>query len=723
MKKVSRISAVIFFTAIFFLFTKCEEKKSLPVVVTKPASEITYTSASSGGAVTDEGGTALTDVGVCWNTVANPKVANSKSAATAGFGPFKSELIQLSPNTKYYLRAYATNSVGTAYGNEVSFTTVQSEPPTLITTVVTSINQTSALTGGNITRDNGAQVTIRGVCWDTIAQPTVELSQKTGDGSGTGTFTSNLTNLKPDTKYYVRAFASSTAGTGYGNEINFTTSEITIPDVSTDQASLITQVSAVSGGNVTNDRGSAITLRGICWSISTAPTIGLSTKTVEGAGKGVFVGNLTDLLPGTTYYVRAYATNIAGTGYGNEVTFLTSPAAKANVTTADATSISFNSAISGGDITNDFGGPVTAKGICWSTNPGPTVDLLTKTSDGTGSGIFSSNLIGLDQNTQYYVRAYVTNIAGTNYGNEVTFTTSPFSSPSLTTSLISAIGLNSATSGGEVTNENGSMVISRGVCWSTSSAPTIGLATKTDDGTGPGIFTSVISGLQPGTTYYVRAYATNGIGTSYGNEIVFNTMIADVIGNNYNTVTIGAQVWMSENLKTSKYNDNYDITYTPVYSDWASLTVPGYCWYNTGNSSVYGALYNWYAVSSTSNGGKNICPVGWHVPSDSDWDILVAYLGGDGMAGGKLKEAGTSHWASPNTGATNETGFNALPAGVRNNGGGAFTGAGSYAAFWSSTENSPGLAWYRDLQPWWSTILRNTRNEVDGLSIRCLKDQ
>ncbi|SEW28418.1 major paralogous domain-containing protein [Chitinophaga sp. YR573] len=189
--------------------------------------------------------------------------------------------------------------------------------------------------------------------------------------------------------------------------------------------------------------------------------------------------------------------------------------------------------------------------------------------------------------------------------------------------------------------------------------------------------------------------------------------IKDIDGNVYRTVTIGTQVWMAENLKTTRYNDGTEIPLVTEQSAWYNLNAPGYCWYNN-DRNIYGALYNWYAL----NTGK-LCPPGWHIPSDDEWAILIAYLGGDAIAGGKMKDAGTMHWLSPNTGATNSSGFTALPAGFRGKSG--FI-PGSNALFWSSTAFDASDAWTRYLQS--ETIVAGRKNGgmYHGFSIRCLKD-
>ena len=195
--------------------------------------------------------------------------------------------------------------------------------------------------------------------------------------------------------------------------------------------------------------------------------------------------------------------------------------------------------------------------------------------------------------------------------------------------------------------------------------------------------------------------------------------VTDIDGNVYNTVTIGAQVWMAENLKTTKYNNNTNIPFVVDNTEWGALTTPGYCWYNNNAVSykaTYGALYNWFTVDAASNGGKNICPVGWLVPNDAEWTILTTYLGYENVAGGKLKEAGTIHWKSPNTGATNESGFTAFPGGYRYSSG-TYHSLGDLGYWLTSTNEFP-----RSMQYYHSFVLRSS-NELSrgGFSVRCLK--
>ncbi len=188
--------------------------------------------------------------------------------------------------------------------------------PVLTTTTASAVTSSSATSGGNITSDGGTSVTARGVCWSTSQNPTTANS-KTSNGTGTGSFTSSITGLSPGTTYYVRAYATNSAGTGYGDQVSFTTAAV-LPTVTTTSFTNVTATSLTTGGNVTNDGGGAITARGVCYGTSPNPTIA-GTKTTNGTGSGAFTSALSGLTAGVTYYVRAYATNSAGTAYGNEL--------------------------------------------------------------------------------------------------------------------------------------------------------------------------------------------------------------------------------------------------------------------------------------------------------------------------------------------------------------------------------------------------------------------
>lgn len=298
--------------------------------------------------------------------------------------------------------------------------------------------------------------------------------------------------------------------------------------------------------------------------------------------------------------------------------------------------------------------------------------------------------------------------------------------PILTTTNVSAITTTTARGGGSINSDGGSAITTRGVCWSTAQTPTIA-DNKTTDGTGIGDFISNITGLSADTPYNVRAYATNSVGTGYGNNISFTTnsiwsgTVTDIDGNEYQTVIIGTQIWMAENLKVIHYRNGDAIPNIADNTTWAGLSNGAYCDPNNDENNVatYGRIYNRYTVDDS----RGLVPAGWRVPTDDEWLELKDFLGGWNVAGGKLKETGTAYWKDPNTGATNETGFTALPAGYRwfN---GTFTEIGTEVYFWGGGINqsgyfNPAYLEYDDSRfHFGGGDFRST----DGFSVRCIKD-
>ncbi len=308
--------------------------------------------------------------------------------------------------------------------------------------------------------------------------------------------------------------------------------------------------------------------------------------------------------------------------------------------------------------------------------------------------------------------------------------------PEVTTTTVTDITQTTAKSGGNITSDGEVTVTARGVCWSIGQTPTT-TDNKTTDGTGAGEFSSLLIGLVPNTTYYVRAYATNSYGTAYGSPMSFttqnssgNTFTDPRDGNVYQTEIIGNQEWMAENLAYLPYvsGPGTGSQTTPYYYVYGYFGTDVNAAKATSKYTTYGVLYNWPAAmagsaSSSSNpsGVQGVCPVGWHLPSDAEWTELIDYMGGESVAGGKLKESGTMHWNSPNTGATNETGFTALPGGSRINFG-VFNYVGSYGYWWSATESGASDAWSRYMSYGGSNAFRNYYTKELGYSVRCVRD-
>ena len=287
--------------------------------------------------------------------------------------------------------------------------------------------------------------------------------------------------------------------------------------VTTDTPQFITGNSAMGGGEVTVSDGTYILVKGLCWAAHENPTTNEDSFVEDGSGVGSFSATITGLNWSTTYYVRAYAVTPSGTVYGEQQSFTTRDGIP-TLTTDSITSITAISATCGGNITDDGGLSVTARGVCWSTSPNPTVSD-SNTTNGTGTGSFTSSITELQIGTTYYVRAYATTNAGTGYGEQVIFTTRN-GIPTVTTTEITNIEGTYANGGGNITDDGGLAVAARGVCWSTSPSPTLANS-HTTNGSGAGSFSSYMIGLTMGTTYYVRAYATNSFVTVYGNQLSF----------------------------------------------------------------------------------------------------------------------------------------------------------------------------------------------------------
>ena len=324
MKRKTLYSILAILVTIAMLFGSCAKEQGdvrlAPKLATSQLLNLKSDSVTVVGYVVAEG-SGFMEQGVCYNTATAPTTANKKVvfSGTVKGATYTIKVGGLAYATMYYARAYAINATGTIYGNEVTFTTLP-VVPTLTTTAITAITGNSAAGGGNVTVGGGADVTARGICFGLTHNPVVS-GTKTSDGTGIGAFVSTLTNLGGNKTYYVRSYATNSAGTGYGPELSLTTL-VDMPVVSTWAVTAVTKVTAISGGLVTYDGGGTIIHRGLAWGTAANPTI--AGTVIDGlTGTGTFTSNLTGLTSNTVYHVRAYATNSAGTAYGQDVQFKT----------------------------------------------------------------------------------------------------------------------------------------------------------------------------------------------------------------------------------------------------------------------------------------------------------------------------------------------------------------------------------------------------------------
>jgi|GEM_PF-1259946 len=385
------------------------------------------------------------------------------------------------------------------------------------------------------------------------------------------------------------------------------------------------------------------------------------------------------------------------------------------LTTSAIANITANSAVSGGTILSDGGYPVIEKGVVWDTLPNPDFSD-TKTIDGNTPGDYTSNMALLSVSRTYYVRAYARNQLGIGYGNEISFTTAPVLLPSVSTLPVRFFKDTLAYGVCKMIDLGGGVISEMGVVISTSPDPT--LADKRA-ATFVNYYDSVAvrcGSLLPSTVYYIKAYDVNEAGVSFGEEISFTTA-APSPGN----VIISNQVWMAKNLDVSSYRNGDPIPQVTDAAAWGSLTTGAWCWYNNDSATyaaTYGKLYNWYAV----NDPRGLAPEGWHVPTNNEWLVLDTVFG-NSFAAGAIKEAGTAHWQVPNIGATNISGFTALPNGIRSPNGNLSAGIGIYAYWWGAESDSETTAdlhsayyAYQFMSP------SSSSNKKYGAGVRCIKN-
>jgi uncharacterized protein (TIGR02145 family) len=396
--------------------------------------------------------------------------------------------------------------------------------PEVTTSPVSKFTATTAECGGSITFTGKPKFTSCGICWDTKPDPTVSNLHTARTDQVSGQFTSTVSGLTADKTYYVRAYATNSAGTAYGEQISFTTT-VSVPQLLISNISDITSSSAICGSIITSTGGSNIVSCGICWDTIPNPAV-TSSKTTDNLAKTVYISHLTGLLPNKTYYLKAYAVNSVGTGYGEEKRFTTTSSVP-DITTNPVTEISLNTAICGMKVLSNGGTEITESGICWGNNPDPTTAGL-KTSELYLKGKY--RITGLQVATTYYVRAYAINSAGTGYGQSVSFRTSG-NAPLATTleatnqtptgaQLKAVINANSFPT--QVYFEYGK-TIDYGSTKTIAQTPVTGKADKT--------VSAELSGLETGMTYHFRVKAVNTIGTTYGKDMTFVTFRAPSLSN------------------------------------------------------------------------------------------------------------------------------------------------------------------------------------------------
>jgi uncharacterized protein (TIGR02145 family)/uncharacterized repeat protein (TIGR02059 family) len=637
---------------------------------------------------------------------------------------FTSNLNNLEEGIIYYYQAYLTNGNETTYGTELSFSTlIPPSQPTATTTAATSVTNTAATLNGTVNANNQSTTVTFDYGLTSSYGSTIDATPNTVTGNTPTNVSASLTGLSEGTLYHYRVKTVTTVETINGGDLTFTTN-ISNPDliyvssvVQNASPTVLEMTYNLTLANVIPAPSAfTVMVNSVARTVNAVAISG--TKVILTLASAVNNGDIV-----TVAYTKP-ATNPIQTASGGQAASISAQNVTINTLCA-VPSATTNAATNIAKTTTTFNGIVNASNFSTtvafeygsSTSYGNTITATQSPVTGSNNTTVSVGVIGLSPNTVYHYRVKAVNCGGTVYGNDQFFTTL-CNGPSASAYSVSNLGTTTVTLNGQV-NPNGceaSAVFEYGL--TTSYGYTVPALPNIITGNNTIIVSASIAGLTPGTTYYFRVKAVNSGGTSYGENTYFTTSFNDNDGNVYHAQIIGTQVWMKENLKTTKYNDNSSIPNVTDNSTWAALTTPAYCWYNNDYATykaTYGALYNWYTV----NTGK-LCPQGWHMPTDADWTTLTDYLGGISVAGGSLKEAGTTHWNSPNTGASNYSGFTALPGGYHDNVG--FASIGLTTDFWSTTEYDPVYSMGRDLRWDNNGVTRTHWIKNDGFSVRCLRD-
>jgi len=482
---------------------------------------ITYTTVQLTGTVTDEGGVAVEERGFCIGNLPNPTTANIKIVNGKGLGDFSTVVTQLKEDSTYYARSYAINGKGTSYGKEYMFKTLALKKPNVVTTNATNLGALTATLNGNITDNGGSEIKEKGFLIGTDQNPISKIDVTTNDSIK---YYYELKDLKFNTKYYFKAYATNIKGASYGETLSFTTADYLLATLTSDEPKNISYTSVQLTSTITDDGGDNVSERGFCLNTSPNPTIS-NIKIPNGKGKGAYSTVVTQLKDETTYYIRAYAINSKGVSYGKEYTFKTLEYKKPTVETGIPLNIGTRSATLSGKTIDNGGTDITEKGFLFGTNPNPSdkISVSNKEPD-----LFTVDLKDLKSSTKYYFKTFSTNSKGTSIGLENSFFTLTPSLAKVGTNDFAEITDNTVRAGLEIDNDGGSPITEYGICYSsTNFNPTIYDNKVLFGNTVNPPFGEMrkITGLISSTTYYVKAYATNERGVSYGPVKSFKTLV------------------------------------------------------------------------------------------------------------------------------------------------------------------------------------------------------
>ena len=447
-------------------------------------------------------------------------------------GEFSLQMSSLPSGKKIRVRAWARIMQGgnevRAQGELLEFTTVQSNPAVVGYPTVSNVTANSASISAPIDKNEGGEITACGFYYSTVHDTPDSRDVQVSSSTAGNAATAHLTGLEEGQTYYIRAYAVNEAGMSYGDVAVFRTVAVTLPVVKMNEITNVTPSSAKLYGTVTSAGSGIIHRKGFCWSnTQTSPLLGQDTSCEVSTGEDVYSYALTGLSGKTKYYVRAYAENEKGISYSETAEFQTGSAAV--IPTLSGTTVSEigeTSAKAVATVVSDGGISVSAKGFCYSsTNNQPTLEVGIVLSDASTGGAITGVLKDLEPNAKYYIRAYATNGEGTAYGvvNEFSTQKESSSTPTVGVTVINTVTKTTAGVSSSITNDGGAVITERGFCYSTvNTTPTIS-DNKINSDISKKDFTGSLAALAMGTQYYIRAYAVNMNGISYGETNSFTT--------------------------------------------------------------------------------------------------------------------------------------------------------------------------------------------------------
>jgi uncharacterized protein (TIGR02145 family) len=703
------------------LIVACNEFERFTGVKTVEVTNTSHNSTVAIGRIEDLSDNQHGEHGFCYSENSEPTMNDQviNLGTINRIGDYETTITNLKPETDYYISAFVKEDNNYIIDKPINFKTEAPKLPIIQIINATNISYFSAIIGGKLITGNGDSVTVSGVCWGLTENPTITDS-KTVNPDGSREFQLAISNLKHGTKYYGRAWATNNLGTGYSQNTEFTTLTYAIPTVTTDDYQNLTDRNVSCLGTLHSIGDGPVTRTGFLYGKNSELTIGVSdsiTSSPPNVGDQ-FMYHVNNLEASTKYYFRAFARNLGGVAYGETKTFTTS--SPVNPPEISLTSVDdyYSVKIKAEGKVLSTGGVDRINDICLLFSQTNATPEYGSSSYFWGSPTISDITFTLDKNgfipnTKYYFRMWARNTAGETYSNVIEFTVPPVSPPIISTEKIYRVLSSSAhIIGKEEPYLNFQGMSEYGVCWNTSNNP------RLDDGVSQSIknppsniFEGIITGLQPSTTYYARVWATSSNGTSYGDVVSFTTLsandvVTDYEGNEYSTVVIGGQVWLAENLKSTKYRNG-----SSIYGDYAYN-------YETNNANIFGYLYPKNAAIYSQD--LDACPTGWHVPSKGEWETLSTYLGGNGVAGNKLKEAGNYHWYGDNFG-TNSSNFTAIGGGAHFNN--VLEGFTLTARYWTNTVSNGSINWSTQLRNGESSLFFISNGTTsDAMGIRCIKN-